>query len=358
MFGNLIRRIVMQPTSLCNLDCSYCYLAHRQENKKMSPLICSAVAKGIKEDSGNIHITWHGGEPLTCGIRHFESLLRPFASLRSAGRVTHTIQTNATLINDEWCSFFKEHEINVGISIDGPKWANFKRVGWNSKESYSRIIRGIDLLKENQIPFMAICVVGDWSLSKPRELYKFFRKLGCNEVGFNIEEKVGIHDSSAPDDGELIKDFWKELFIAWRENPTISIREFSSVLMWMDTLLENEKSTDVPRELFPSVAYDGNVVLLSPELLDAPSEYYSNFTAGNVLAQSLGSIVASGKKLEYVRDFMKGIQECSESCEYFDYCMGGQASNKFFELGSMNGTVTTHCRNMEQRLIDAVLSVV
>ncbi len=358
MANVLIKRIVMQPTSLCNLDCSYCYLAHRNENKKMSSIVSEAVAKSIEEEGGNVQITWHGGEPLSCGIKHFRNLLSPFETLRVIGRIRHSVQTNATLINDEWCALFKEYAIHVGVSIDGPRWANLKRVNWSSKESYPHIMRGIDFLKKHQIPFTVICVVGDWSLIHAHKLYEFFSELGCFEVGFNIEEKGGIHNSSAPDNSELVKNFWKELFLSWRENPKISVREFSRVLAWMETVSEDKQSVINSQDLFPSVAHDGSVVLLSPELLDARSEHYNNFVAGNVLRQSLHSILSVGEELEYVRDFRKGVAKCAQVCEYSDYCMGGQASNKFFELGSTNGTETIYCRNTEQRLVDAVLSVV
>lgn len=358
MNDGLIKRIVMQPTSLCNLDCTYCYLAHRKENNKMSLLVSEAVAKSIEDEKGNTRITWHGGEPLSCGIRHFRTLLIPFESQRIAGRVTHSIQTNATLINDEWCSLFKEHAIHVGVSIDGPQWANYKRVTWGSKESYSHVMRGISFLKKHQIPFTVICVVGDWSLNRARELYEFFCELGCFEVGFNIEEKVGIHDFLASDSGELVKGFWEELFIAWRGNPIIQVREFSRILSWMETVSESKESAIYHQDLFPSVAHDGNVVLLSPELLDARSKHYNNFVVSNVLRQSLSFILASGEEFEYVRDFRRGVEKCAHVCEYSEYCMGGQASNKFFELGSTDGTETIYCRNAEQRLVDAILSVV
>ncbi|MBI5078181.1 MAG: hypothetical protein HZB11_02320 [Candidatus Yonathbacteria bacterium] len=219
-------------------------------------------------------------------------------------------------------------------------------------------MRGVDFLNKHQIPFTVICVVGEWSLNRARELYEFFCELGCFEIGFNIEEKVGIHDLSAPDNGELVKKFWEELFIAWRGNPKILIREFSRVLAWMETVSESEQQVARHQDLFPSVAHDGTVVLLSPELLDARSEHYNNFVAGNILRQSLDSILVNGEGLEYVRDFRKGVEKCAQVCEYSEYCMGGQASNKFFELGSTNGTETIYCRNVEQRLVDAVLSIV
>lgn len=355
-----IRRIVMQPTSLCNLNCSYCYLAHRQENKRMSVSVSDAVANSVGDTAGNIRITWHGGEPLSCGSVYFKELLLPFESLRVSGKVSHSIQTNGTLINDEWCLLFKKYNIQVGVSLDGPKWANHKRVSWNNRESYANVIKGINFLKKHEVPFSVICVVGEHSLNQAGELYDFFTKLGCYEVGFNFEEKIGINNTIPSDSQYKVKKFWEELFVAWKKNPVIEVREFSDILNWMSIISEEAINKPTPGflDLFPSVSYSGDVVLLSPEFLDAKSEYYNNFVVGNVLSKSLISILFDGEKAKYVSDFNKGLEKCLQLCEYSEHCMGGQASSKFFELGSTNGTETTYCRNSEQFLIEAVLTVI
>lgn len=361
MNGEIGQRIVMQPTSLCNLNCTYCYLAHRMENNKMSLRVAEAVARSIECEEEAFRITWHGGEPLSCGLAYFKDLLKPFDSLRLEGRVSHSIQTNATLINDEWCALFKEQSIHVGVSIDGPRWANRKRIHWNSKESYSHIMRGINFLKKHEIQFTAICVISEEGLGNATELYDFFCNLGCFEVGFNFEEKSGINNSSGSDNGCKVKRFWGELFLAWKENPIVAIRELQSVLSWMEAVVENETTGSASiqyQDLFPSIAHDGSVVLLSPEFLDVHSEYYNDFKAGNVLNQTLSSILSSGEELKYVADFRVGVEKCLKVCDYSEYCIGGQASNKFFELGSTNGTETTYCRNAKQYLVDGVLSAI
>lgn len=205
-----------------------------------------------------------------------------------------------------------------------------------------------------------ICVVGEHSLNQAGELYDFFTKLGCYEVGFNFEEKIGINNTIPSDSQYKVKKFWEELFVAWKKNPVIEVREFSDILNWMSIISEEAINKPTPGflDLFPSVSYSGDVVLLSPEFLDAKSEYYNNFVVGNVLSKSLISILFDGEKAKYVSDFNKGLEKCLQLCEYSEHCMGGQASSKFFELGSTNGTETTYCRNSEQFLIEAVLTVI
>src|SRR5262249_40861140 len=102
-------------------------------------------------------------------------------------------------------------------------------------------------------------------------------------------------------------------------------------------------------------AWNGDVVLLSPELAGSQSDRYGNFVVGNVLRESLVQIVRRGSDSLYVTDFLAGVERCRATCPYFNYCRGGQASNKFQELGTTDATETEFCRNTRQRLLDAVV---
>jgi uncharacterized protein len=121
--------VVLQPTTLCNLDCRYCYLPLRRLSNRMPVAVAAAVARAIEEQNHDrpVSILWHGGEPLACGIAHFRDLLHPFEELRLAGRIVHVVQTNATLVNDEWCELFCAFGFHVGASVDGPVWMTDQR---------------------------------------------------------------------------------------------------------------------------------------------------------------------------------------------------------------------------------------
>lgn len=350
-----IERVVMQPTSLCNLNCSYCYLSDRDKNRRMALAIAERVAQGIAEIDSTVEIIWHGGEPLSCGLNHFSQLVSPFERLREQGIVRHGIQTNATLIDERWCEFFRSHQFRVGVSLDGPLWANTRRVGWNDKPAFDKIMRGIGDLREAGIPFSIICVVGKDNLDKARELYEFFAGLGCASLGVNMEERLGIHVTNSCDDGAAVTNFWRELFSAWRENPVIKVREFARMLPSLVAF--NDGSANYPElyDIFPSIAWNGDAVLLAPEFLNTIAARYVNFVVGNVLNENLRSIVERGKSAGFVRDFVRGIRRCRGECEYFSLCYGGQAGNKFFEHGTTDATETAFCRNSEKRLADAIL---
>jgi uncharacterized protein len=122
----------------------------------MLPSVTERLADDLEDIRSKKLIVWHGGEPLSCGLSHFEKLLTPLVRPTLKNKINHGIQTNCTLITDDWCDLFKKHNFKVGISIDGPNFFNKNRVDWNGKEAYKSIIKGIEYLKKHNINFSAM----------------------------------------------------------------------------------------------------------------------------------------------------------------------------------------------------------
>lgn len=215
---------------------------------------------------------------------------------------------------------------------------------------------GVELLREWGIRFNAIAVMTRDTLGRAPQLYEFFLKLGCDCLGINIEEREGINLREICDDSSVTQ-FWRELFQAWKTDPRIRIRELDNVLSWMNYLCSNTNHKIIENriDILPTVGWNGDVVLLSPEFLGLSSSDYSDFIVGNIRETPLTQILSQVFNLSYVTDFLDGVARCKQECPYFSFCGGGQASNKFVELGSTNATSTSFCRNSKQRLVDAVL---
>ena len=353
--------VVMQPTTLCNADCEYCYLPLRHKNMLMDVNVAKAIAEAIEEQDApyTVPLVWHGGEPLVTGLKRFRELIMCFEPLRKKGLVKHHIQTNGTLITDAWCKFFTEFNFQIGVSNDGPSWANAQRVDWLGKPIYDMVIRGIECLKRHNIPFAVISVIKEDTIEQVDELYEFFSTIGCVQWNLNIEEVEGTNKGTAQYvDDDRIQTFWKRLFSIWRVNPVIAIREFNYVLQYADSVLRGQKdgtAEDLKIDPFPTIGYDGNVVLLSPEFAGIESEKYGDFVVGNVLTDPLSEIITRSIKASYVGEYQQAINMCAESCPFFGFCAGGQASNRYFEHGTIAVTETAYCRNSRQRLLTAVV---
>jgi uncharacterized protein len=346
--------VVMQPTTLCNLDCSYCYLPFRRLDRRMPVTVAEAVAGAVNgwARSERFSVVWHGGEPLAAGREHFAALLRPFGP-----DVEHHVQTNATLIDDAWCAFFAEHDMRVSVSVDGPAARNGDRVNRGGRPAYARIRRGIDTLRRHGLPFSALCVVGRPEPGLATELYQYFLDLGCDVLGINVEEREGVNTRDNRHPAAAVTAFWAELVAAWRREPRIHLREVEWSLRYVGAVLDGTADDLLPRRLdpIPTIAYDGSVVLLSPELAGFDNPRYGDFTSGNVLTTPLGTILAGALGTPWIREFLDGVEACRATCPYFGFCGGAHAANRYFEHGRFDGTVTDHCRNSKIRLLEGVL---
>ncbi|WP_304451769.1 cyclophane-forming radical SAM peptide maturase AmcB [Nocardiopsis sp. YSL2] len=352
--------LILQPTTLCNLNCSYCYLcpSERRSRVEMSVDVARAVAAGVREQqSGHVvDVVWHGGEPLTTRREHFRDLVEAFEPLRQQGKIRHYVQTNATLIDDAWCDFLTAHDFHVGVSIDGPEIANSNRVDWSGTPVHRRIMRGVDMLRGHGIEFSAICVATAESITDPGPLFDFFEVLGARSVGFNIEEFEGANTTRETVDPLAVRRFWREMFERLSRGSRMRVREADRLLGYLADVKAGRGPgwVSAPHDPIPTVGTSGDTVVLSPELLGVRAPAYDDFIVGNVLETSLPSIVARAREAAYVKEHFQVVERCQRTCDFFAFCQGGQASNRYFETGGFATTETAYCRNAKQELVLAL----
>ncbi|HEY0697402.1 MAG TPA: cyclophane-forming radical SAM peptide maturase AmcB [Micromonospora sp.] len=346
--------VVMQPTTLCNLDCAYCYLPFRAANRRMTLPVARAVADSVNgwARQRRFSVVWHGGEPLAAGREHLAQLMAPFDPT-----VEHHVQTNATLVDDEWCEFFLAHDVRVSVSVDGPRQRNADRVDRGGRAAYDRIRQGVAALRKHGIAFSALCVVSRPEPGLATELYDYFLDLGCDVLGINIEETEGVNTRSNDHSAAAVAGFWAELVTAWRREPRVHLREVEWALRYVAAVLDGTSDQVLPRQLdpIPTIGHDGSVVVLSPELAGFSDPRYGDFTSGNVLTTALPEILAGAAATPWVAEFVAGVESCRSGCPYFEFCGGGHAANRYFEHGRFDGTETNHCRNSKIHLLEGVL---
>ncbi|MFJ7204496.1 cyclophane-forming radical SAM peptide maturase AmcB [Streptomyces sp. NPDC098789] len=350
--------VIMQPTTQClPLDCTYCYLPFRKLKHLMAVAVAAAVAGPVNRWAAanpGFEVVWHGGEPLATGRDHLAALMAPFKG------VNHSVQTNAALMDDAWCEFLHEHDMRVGVSIDGPEDMNAHRVTLAGHPGFRVTMRGIERLRHHGIPYSAIAVVSDPDPADAARFYDFFAELGVSTLGVNVEEEEGVNTGIKAGDGVRAAEFWAALADSWRANPVIRLREIQRVLNFAGAVLGGAAvepaPTTAPWDPMPTISYDGGVIMLSPELAGFTDPRFGDFTTGNVLKDGLDALVAEAdQRTPWITEFWQGVDTCRATCPAFAFCGGAHPANRYFEHdGRFDGTRTRYCTTSKIALLEGV----
>jgi uncharacterized protein len=349
--------VVVQSTSLCNLDCDYCYLPDRQRRRIFDLALLPLLVQRILDSpfcGPRISLVWHAGEPLTLPCSYYDEataiIERCLVEHGADGVVIEQhIQTNGTLINDAWCACFRRNRILVGVSLDGPEAIHdAHRRFRNGNGSHALAMGGIEALRRHGVPFHVIAVVTATAMEQPEAMYRFFRDNGISAVGFNVEEQEGVHTSSSMQGREregqyraFLEQFWR---LSEADGHPLRLREFEQVI----GLIQREQRLNQNELNRPfcilSVDWEGNFSTFDPELLSVSSDRYGSFNLGNLRSTSFEQAARSDRFAQLWRDVVSGMERCQGSCDYFGLCGGGMGSNKFWEHGTLDCSETSACR--------------
>lgn len=349
--------LIVQATRFCNINCRYCYLPHRNRHELMPDETLDAIVRRLSEHRltrDDVTVVWHAGEPLAAGIPFYRKAFARFATLSTA-RFHQNIQTNGTLITEEWCSFFKEHGVSLGVSLDGPKHIHdANRVTRAGKGTFDQIMSKIALLKKHNVKFSILSVVTLDTIPHIEELFRFYHEQGFHNVGLLLEETEGANKDSPvlKLDEITIKRFWSEV-IRYATAYRIDVREVSEMV---PRLLgqEFQNSQTIPGEII-SIGHSGDFSTYSPELLEQPSNRYGSFVIGNVHNESFIEAFRGAKNEILRRDIDAGLAKCETGCDYFSVCKGGYPSNKHSETGSFDAAEHEYCQRYFKIRADAFL---
>lgn len=211
--------VMLKPAGAhCNLACKYCYYLEKNnlyQNSHRHLMTDEMLEQFTREyieaqTMPQVLFTWHGGEPLMRSIDFYKKALALQKKYAHGKQIDNVIQTNGTLLTDEWCEFFAKNHWLVGISIDGPQeYHDHYRVTPAGKPSWEKVMQGIQLLKKHRVEWNAMAVVNAYNAEHPLEFYHFFRDNGCQYLQFTpIVERLTKHEdgrtlASLADDREI-----------------------------------------------------------------------------------------------------------------------------------------------------------
>ena len=197
--------VMLKPAGAhCNLACKYCYYLEKnklyptaQRHLMSDDMLEQFTREYIEAQTmSQVLFTWHGGEPLLRSIDFYRKALSLQQKYAGGRRIDNVIQTNGTLLTDEWCEFFAQNHWLVGISIDGPQPDHdHYRLTAAGKPSWKKVMQGIKLLKKHGVEWNAMAVVNAYNANHPLEFYRFFKENGCQFLQFTpIVERLTRHE--------------------------------------------------------------------------------------------------------------------------------------------------------------------
>ena len=381
-----IEMVVVQGTTFCNLNCKYCYLSEesRKANIEMPIEVLLPSFKKLFNSgylANNVRVSWHSGEPMVLKPAYYADAIQQLEALRkrqgTTTQITFDLQTNGTLIDDDWCEFLKANQsiFTIGISCDGPATMHNRfRRSWSDKDTHHLTERGMKLLAENNIPFDITAVLSKESLYEPDLFLDYFAGYAesIREFHFNLHDELTLDTNNVEEllgYQKLYKDFLNALLMRYSEEPGSNlpaIRNFTSLYHQLSNFEDSGRATpwDLTRPLKTiSIESNGDVTtfyagLTKDESRDVLNLYGDNkgFTIGNLLEQTLDEILDSAKYKHVADDFRTNLVSCENTCEYFEFCSGGYGLTKLRRNGTFNSTETPECTIHVKTFVDTVVT--
>lgn len=323
--------------SACNLSCRYCYYPGKKslypgkDHFLMTDYILEKyIVQHIKASTETIiNFSWHGGEPLLAGIEFYRKVLRLQSFHKPDGKsVLNGIQTNGTLIDEEWCSFLSENNFIIGISIDGPpEFHNIFRTSKDFSPSWHQVISGFQLLKKHGVIPEVLCVVNAENVSHPLIIYNFFKQLGAKYITFLplVEPEAGttsgVSRNSVP--AEEFGYFLSTIFDEWVEKDIGDIK----IQIFEETARSafNQEHTLC---IFKSNCGGVPVVEHNGDFFSCDHYVNKDHLLGNIMDHSLTYFLDSERQKVFGMNKSISLPEYCIECEVRSMCNGECPKNR------------------------------
>jgi uncharacterized protein len=343
--------VMLKPAgSKCNLYCDYCYYLEKSglypnKSQVMSEELLERFIQQYIESQTQreVMFTWHGGETLMRPLSFYRKAVELQKKYGRGRQIDNSIQTNGTLLNDDWCIFLKENNFLVGISIDGPQTFHDEyRRDKMGRPSFHRVMKGIELLQKHGVEFNCMAVVNDYNADYPLEFYQFFKKIGCQYLQFTpIVER--LRKSKSPlklataqeEDNEaelapysVTADKWGNflcsIFDEWIKEDVGKI-----FIQLFDSTLANWVGEQPGVCTMAKTCGHAGVMEFNGDVYACDHYVFPEYRLGNIYSKTLTSMMYSDEQQNFGKDkFDKLPQQCSE-CDMLFACYGECPKNRF-----------------------------
>ena len=353
--------VLAKPTgAVCNLDCKYWFFLSKEalypdsEFRMGDDLLDRYIGQLLESQSApSVSIAWQGGEPTLMGLEFFRRSIQLVEKYRKPGQqVEHTIQTNGTRLDDEWCEFFRENRFLVGLSVDGPgELHDVYRVDKGGKGTFDQVMEGWKLLKRHKVECNILCTVHAANVQHPLKVYRFFRDvLGAEFMQFiPIVERVtgdllpianlgwgeGTGDSRPlyVQSGNLVTDrsvgpkelgkFLVEIFEEWVRKDVGRVY----VQMFDTTLAAHVGEYSLC--IFSPTCGNALAMEHNGDLYSCDHFVEPDFKLGNIRDHHMADLVSSEQQRQFGASKQTSLPDYCRNCEVLFACNGGCPKDRF-----------------------------
>lgn len=349
--------------AICNIDCTYCYYLHKKEllgsesKFQISDEILETHIRQYIEgqDRDQVVFSWQGGEPTLLGLEFFHKVVALEQKYKKSNqRIENDLQTNGTLLNDEWGAFLNQHGFLVGLSIDGPQQLHdVYRVSHDGKPTFDKVFAAAQMLHRYHVPFNTLTVVNRVNAKRPLDVYRFLKNeirpremqfIPCVEpkVFRNVApqkwdpETLPLYNSSAahpgnpesivtdwsidPDDwGYFLCKVWDDWYR--RDIGKVFVNLFeTAVAQWMG----KESQLCIYHEFCGkgvALEHDGS-------LYSCDHYVYPEYKLGNITQTSSSRMVFSDEQKKFGLAKFNSLPQYCRNCNYLFACNGECPKNR------------------------------
>jgi len=344
---------------ICNLDCKYCFYL---EKEKMYPgesqwrmndaVLTEYIRQYIQNQPGpEIHFAWQGGEPTLLGVDFFRRVVALQRQFAGGKTIFNAIQTNGTLLDDEWGEFLARHQFLVGLSLDGPaELHDAYRVDKRQQPTFDKVMSGLAVLKKHGVEFNTLTVVNRRNSQKPLEVYRFLKSIGSNFIQFiplverlaPAEMKTAGFDFAAPPlpgqadaattvtpwsvEAEQYGTFLCAIFDEWVRQDV-----GKTFVQLFDVALGNWMGLGSSLCVFAEKCGSALAIEHNGDLYSCDHYVYPRHKLGNIMNHSLGAMVDLPQQLKFGADKFDSLPKYCRACEVRFACNGECPKHRFIQ---------------------------
>lgn len=340
---------------ICNLDCHYCFYTEKEalfSGKNHFRMSDEALEGFIRQyiqsqDAQEIPFVWQGGEPTLMGLAFYKRVIELQKKYRKGKRVTNSLQTNGTLLNEEWCQFLAKHDFLVGLSLDGPEHIHDRyRVDRGGQPTFHKVLHALRLLKKYKVNFNVLVCVTKASSEYPLEIYRFFKEEGVEFIQFipivermanNQAKELGLRHATPISmteeevqltpwtvNPEKYGDFLIAIFDEWVRNDVgiVNVMNFeSSLVAWMG----------LPATvcIFSETCGKAAIIEHNGDVYSCDHYMYPEYKLGNVQSQTFKEMIDSPQQYRFGQAKKTNLPKYCKNCEVKFACNGECPKHRF-----------------------------